>query len=267
MDNILISIGSINIYWYSFLILVSVIIGLVFSMKEAKRIGLGQNFIADLSLPLVIFSIIGARLYYVIFNFSYYKDNILEIFKIWEGGLAIYGAIIGGFFAIIFEAKKRGKSVIQTTDLFAPYLILGQAIGRWGNFFNQEAYGQITSFENLQNLHIPNFIIQNMYINGNYYQPTFLYESLWCFLGFIILILIRKIYKTQNIGTLTGIYCIFYSVGRFFIEIYRSDSLFIGSYKVSMIMSIIIFIVGIFLLITSKNRGKYSKSEEIYVNL
>ena len=117
---------------------------------------------------------------------------------VWNGGLAIYGGIIGGVASLFYQCKKRGVSFLKALDVLAPFLILGQAIGRWGNFFNGEAYGKITSLESLRSLHIPEFIIRGMYINGVYYEPTFLYESLWCLLGFVILLLIRKFYKCNG---------------------------------------------------------------------
>lgn len=267
MNNIFLNLGPIKIYWYSILILISIILGLYLGEKEAQRNGLGKKFISDISLKLILFSILGARIYYVIFNIDYYKNNLLDIFKIWQGGLAIYGAVIGAIITIIIVSKKEKVEILRTTDTMAPYLILGQAIGRWGNFFNHEAYGPSTTLEFLESLHIPNFVIEGMKINGIYYQPTFLYESIWCFLGFILLIIIRKVYKNQHLGTLTGIYLIYYPIARFFIEILRTDSLYIYNIKVSMLVSIIMIIIGIILIITSKKRKKYVKSEEVYVNL
>ena len=153
---------------------------------------MGKKFISDLIFYLVIIAILGARTYYVIFNFDTFKDDIIDIFKIWEGGLAIYGAIISSIIFIIYYSKKKKKNYLLVLDTLTPYLILGQCIGRWGNFFNGEAHGTITTLSYLRRLHLPDFIIKGMYINGSYYIPTFLYESLWCFIGFIILLIIRK---------------------------------------------------------------------------
>ena len=247
MDRVLLSIGPINIYWYSFLIFISLIIGLIIIKLECKKKNLEFNFILDLVCYLVPIAIIGARLYYVIFKFDSFKYNLLSIFYIWEGGLAIYGAIISSIIFIIYYCKKHKKDILTILDLSAPSLILGQAIGRWGNFFNQEAYGGITSLEFLESIHIPKFIINNMYIDNAYRQPTFLYESIWCILGFIILMILRK--YTKKKGTITSIYLLFYGIGRFMIESLRSDSLYIGMFRISQIVSIIIIVLGLILLI------------------
>ena len=258
MDRVFLKIGSINIYWYSVLIICSIIIGYYFSKKEADKNGLSSKYIEDMLFYIIIISILGARLYYVIFNFSLFKDDLLSIFRIWEGGLAIYGAVISSFIFIVYYSKKHNKSILLTTDTLVPYLILGQAIGRWGNFFNSEAHGSITTLSYLEKLHIPNFIIKGMYINGNYYIPTFLYESLWCLLGFIILLIIRKKNNYKIPGILLSIYFIWYGIGRFFIEGLRTDSLYIGIFRVSQIVSIILIIIGIimFIYLLYKNRKK-----------
>lgn len=249
MDRVFLKIGSINIYWYSILIILAILIGYYFSKREATKNDLGSKYLEDLLFYLIIISVIGARLYYIIFNYSVFKDNFLSIFKVWEGGLAIYGAIISSFIFIIYYAKKHHKSILLTTDTLVPYLILGQAIGRWGNFLNKEAYGTVTTLSHLKHLHLPNFIIEGMYINGNYYLPTFLYESLWCLIGFMILLIIRKKSNYKPEGLLLSIYLIWYSLGRFFIEGLRSDSLYLGIFRVSQVLSVILFITGIIMLI------------------
>ena len=129
----------------------------------------------------------------IINKIKLFKNNILDIFKIWEGGLAIYGAVIASIIFIIYYSRKKRKNILLTLDTLAPYLILGQAIGRWGNFINKEAHGAITTYENLKNMHLPNFIIEGMYINGSYYIPTFLYESIGCLIIFILIMIIRNI--------------------------------------------------------------------------
>lgn len=247
MSRVLVSIGPINIYWYSFLIFISLILGLLIAKKECKRKKVDFNFILDLVCYLVPVAIIGARTYYVIFKFSDFKNNLLSIFYIWEGGLAIYGAIIFGILFIIFYCKKKKQNILKILDVIAPSLILGQAIGRWGNFFNQEAYGPITSLNFLEKLHLPDFIINQMYINNLYRQPTFLYESIWCIIGFIILMLLRK--KIKREGLITSFYLIWYSIGRFFIESLRDDSLYIGVFRVSQIVSIIMILIGFYLIL------------------
>lgn len=243
MNRVLFNLGPITIYWYSITMLLAVLSGIYISLRESKKQGM-YTFLSDLITYAIIFGIIGARLYYVIFNFEQYKDNLFSIFKIWEGGIAIYGAIIGGFISIVYLARKREQSIIKTTDIIVPGLLLAQSIGRWGNFFNSEAHGGIVSLEFLQSLHLPNFIIKGMHINGTYYHPTFLYESIWCLIGFIVLITIRKITKRRD-GIMTYSYFIWYGTGRFIIEGLRTDSLYIGTFRISQIISLIIIIIGI----------------------
>ena len=157
--------------------------------------------------------------------------------------------------------KIKDVKAIRMTDIIVPSLILAQAIGRWGNFFNGEAHGPATTITNLQNLYVPDFIINGMNINGIYYHPTFLYESLWCLLGFLILILIRKFYKYLKTGQLTCVYLMWYSVGRLFIESLRTDSLMLGQFKVAQLVSLIMFIVGfvcfIYLCFNRLKKGQY----------
>lgn len=261
MNRVMFSIGSFNIYWYSFLILVAVLIGSLIAIKYAKKSSVGETFITDLIFMLIPISIIGARIYYVIFNFETYENDFLSIFKIWEGGLAIYGAVIAAILYILKECKKKNKAFIETLDIFAPSLLLGQAIGRWGNFFNMEAYGPQTTLSVLHNLHLPQFIIDGMHINGFYYHPMFLYESLWCILGFIILMIIRK--RKPKIGTQVSFYFLWYGIGRIIIENYRSDSLYFIGFRISQIISLILVIIGLIGLFI--NRTKKIKIKESQV--
>lgn len=265
MNPVIFNLGSIEIRWYSVLILVGVLLGLLIATLEGKRKGIDKDTIFDLGFYVVLFGILGARLYYCIFNYQVYKNNLLEVFKVWNGGLAIHGGILAGLITIIVFAKRRNIKPLLLTDIVAPSLILAQAIGRWGNFFNSEAHGPATSFAFLESLNIiPKFIIKGMRIDGIYYHPTFYYESLWCLLGFVILISIRWFIKNLKTGQLTCIYLLWYSVGRFFIETLRTDSLMISKYKVAQIISIIIAIAAIilFIIITIKKEEKQSQEEQ-----
>ena len=145
-------------------------------------------------------------------------------------------------------------------DFVAPALLLAQAIGRWGNFFNQEAHGAATTLEHLQSLHIPDFIIEGMNIGGVYYEPTFLYESLWCLLGFIIILIIRRL-KITKVGQPTAVYLMWYGLGRFFIEMMRTDSLMLGGFKVAQIVSVIMIIIGLLMIMITGRKGRY---EDLY---
>lgn len=256
MNPVLIDFGFVKIYWYSVMILLGLFIGGSLMLKESKRFKIPENYTQNLIFFTIIFSILGARIYYVLFNWNYYSNNIIGIFKIWEGGLAIHGGIIAGLLTILFYTKKYKVNTWRILDISVVGLIIGQAIGRWGNFFNGEAHGAETTLEFLNNLHLPQFIVDGMKIGGTYYHPTFLYESLWCIIGFILLLIIRRRVFCKT-GQLTGIYLIWYGIGRFFIESLRTDSLMLGNLKAAQIVSIIFIIVGIIIVIL-KSSLKYS---------
>src|SRR5574344_292673 len=253
MNSILFELGFIKIYWYSFLIFIALLIGGSMALKEGKKWGISEDFMINMFFFLIPVAILGARLYYVAFNWSYYSQNIVEIFEVWEGGLAIHGAIIAGLLFVAVYTSMNHVSFARMTDILVVSLILGQAIGRWGNFFNQEAHGPATTLEFLQKIIPFKFIIEGMNIGGTYYQPTFLYESIWCLIGFIVLLIIRRL-KYIKIGQITGVYFIWYGVGRFFIESLRTDSLMFNNFKMAQIISIIMVILGIIIVVV-KNRG------------
>lgn len=260
MDPVMITIGSLEVKWYSITMLMGIILGIGLFLREGKRFNFNKDFLFNLAFWSIIFGLIGARLYYVIFKFSLYQDDLLSIFKIWEGGLAIHGGIIFAIITIIIYSKKYKVNYVKIFDMAIVPLLLGQAIGRWGNFFNNEAYGSIISYARLQELHVPEFIINGMMINGNYYHPTFFYESLWCFLGFVIVLVLRRI-KYVKYGQLTAFYLIWYGIGRFFIESLRTDSLMIGGFKTAQIISIIMVIIGVVATMIISRKGKY---EDLY---
>lgn len=261
MNPILIDLGIVQIYWYSIIILTAILIGSAIFLKAAKKEGYKEDFLTNVLFYGIIFSILGARIYYVIFNLGYYLNHPLEIIAVWNGGLAIHGGIIGGSLCLLYHCLKYKKSFLRLTDLLAPSLILGQAIGRWGNFFNSEAHGPEVSRTVLENLHIPKFIINGMNIDGVYYHPTFFYESIWCLIGFIILMILKKKVKLRC-GGLTGIYFIWYSIARFFIESLRTDSLMIGNIKVAQAISILLFILGLYLLFRKKKDTRFNRLKE-----
>ena len=259
MNRVFLELGNFKIYWYSIMILLGVLVASYIILKEAKRNNM-KDYIENIIFYALIIGIIGARLYYVIFYEESY--NLISILEIWNGGLAIYGGIIAGLITVIYLAKKYKQSILKTTDILAPGLIIAQSIGRWGNFFNKEAYGPNVSLSFLHKLYIPNFIIEGMNIGGKYCHPychpTFLYESLWCLLGFIVLLIIRKLTNRKK-GILTYTYFIWYGVGRFFIEALRTDSLYIGNFKVSQVVSIILIIIGIIGIINSYIKKEVKK--------
>ena len=248
----MINVFGINIHFYSICILLGVILAYIVITREAKKEKINDDFMLNTIFYGLLVGIIGARIYYVIFNFDYYRYNLLDTFKLWNGGLAIHGGIILGALFVYFYTKKHKVSFIKMTDIIVPGVLIAQAIGRWGNFFNQEAYGSLVSKELLEKLLIPKFIINGMYIDGSYYLPTFYFESIWCIIGFILILIIRK--KHNRIGLITSFYMIWYSVGRFIIESFRTDSLMFFGLKQAQIISIIGIILGIVLFIKTREK-------------
>ncbi|EAG0273771.1 prolipoprotein diacylglyceryl transferase [Listeria monocytogenes] len=247
LDPVAIQIGSISVKWYGVIIASAVVIALLLALSEANKRKMDKEIIVDLLIWAIPISIISARIYYVIFEWDFYKNNLGEIVKIWHGGIAIYGALIGAVLTAIIFSRIKKISFWQLADVVAPSLIIAQAIGRWGNFMNQEAHGAETTRSFLESLHLPDFIINQMYIDGAYYQPTFLYESLWYVLGFVILLIIRRT-KIRR-GELFLGYVIWYSFGRFFIEGMRTDSLMWGDFRVSQALSLLLIVLSIGIII------------------
>jgi len=256
MNRVAIDLGFFQIYWYSICILLGILLGMIIVFREGKRKNVSYETMSDLIFWTVIWGVIGARLYYVIFNLDYYSIHQAEIFEIWNGGLAIHGGILFGLAYLIYFCIKHKYRILRMTDICAPGLIAGQMIGRWGNFFNGEAYGAVTSLKQLKDLHLPDFIIDGMKIDGNYYQPVFLYESIWNLIGLIILIVLRKL-KFIKEGQITGVYLLWYSAGRFVIEASRQDSLMLGNFKVAQIVSLVLGIVGLVLIWFRLRAGKF----------
>lgn len=250
MEKVALDLGPIQIYWYSIFIFIGMLVACFLIYKEAKKRGIDEDFLVNLTFNTIIIGIIGARLYYVLFNLSYYLDNPVEIFQIWNGGLAIHGGIITGLLFIIYYCKKHEVNLWKMLDIIVVGLIIAQAIGRWGNFFNSEAYGPITTAAHLKSLGIPQFIINGMYILGDYRQPTFFYESVWCLFGFLAMLIIRQ-YKYLKIGQLTSFYLIWYGIIRFIIEAMRTDSLMLGPLKMAQLVSLVFIVSGIIIFIKS----------------
>ena len=248
MNPILINLGFIQIRWYSVLILVAFVIGYFLVINRCKKKNISIELINDMCFYLIIVCILGARLYYCLFEMEYYSKHLIDIFKIWEGGLAIHGGIISGLIFLYFYTKKKKLNVLELIDIFAPALVLGQAIGRWGNFFNSEAFGPVTSLSTLKEIRIPDFIINGMYIDHAYHHPTFFYESVGCLIIFIILIIVRN-HKSIKDGQIVSIYFIGYGIIRFLIEGLRQDSLMFFNLKIAQVVSIMMILAGIFLYI------------------
>lgn len=258
MNPIFLDLGFIKIYWYSIMILIGIFLAGIIILKECKRFNIDKDFVLNLFFYTIPIAIIGARIYFVIFNFNYYSHNLIEIFKIWEGGLAIHGGIIAGLIFMIYYCKKYNQNSWKILDIAVIGLLIGQIIGRWGNFFNQEAYGPVTTLSFLKSINLPDFVIEGMKINNVYHHPTFLYESVWNLIGLIMLLIVRRI-KNVKVGQISSIYLIWYGIGRLFIESLRQDSLMLGSIKVAQLISLLMIIIGLIILFY---RGKNIK--EIY---
>lgn len=250
INPIAIQLGSINIYWYGIIIALSFLLAffLLERRTEKRKDSFGIKFddIYDYSFGAIIFGFICARIYYVLFKLDYYLKNPLEIFEIWNGGIAIYGGIIGAVLYGIYFCKKRKIKFFNLADLLVPYLALAQSMGRWGNFINREAYGVETNLPWKMGIYIEE--LQN-YI---YVHPTFLYESIITFSIFIILIKISK--KRKFEGQIFYLYMILYGLGRALIEGLRIDSLMMANFRISQVLSVIIVVLFSIIYYLQRNR-------------
>ncbi len=252
MSPIIFQIGPLTIRWYGVLIMAGVILGLVLAGREAKRQDVSVELIYDLFFYMILSAVVGARLYYVIFSWDLYRNNIREIFAFWHGGLAIHGAVMGGIVSALIYTRLKGLSFWLITDICAPSLILGQAIGRWGNFFNQEAFGRPTDLPwgiFIDEAHRP-----LQYMQQTHFHPTFLYESLWNFCVFLFLLWVRR-----RRGVIRGdvflAYLMLYSLGRFWIEGLRTDSLMFAGFRVAQVVSLFLVLLASVTLIQC-HRGR-----------
>jgi phosphatidylglycerol---prolipoprotein diacylglyceryl transferase len=236
------SVGPLNLRWYGLLIASAVLIGLTISQRLASARQLSPDLVGDLLVWLIVGAIPGARLYYVLFQWSYYSQHPDQILAIWRGGIAIHGAILGGMLAALLFSRFKHCSFWRLADIVAPSLILGQAIGRWGNFFNSEAFGSPTDLP--WKLFIPSDRRPAGFESVSYYHPTFLYESLWNLGVFGLLIALFFRFPKAKRGTLFLVYAIAYSCGRFWIEALRTDSLMFGPLKMAQMVSLVGVIFG-----------------------
>ena len=264
MSRVAIDLGFIQIYWYSITMMLGVLIGCLLSYIELKRLNQDKEYFFNMIFYAIIFGFLGARIYYVLFNLDYYLNNLSEIIAVWNGGLAIHGGIIGGALTVIIYSlisKRKLNKILKYMDISCVGVMAGQVIGRWGNFFNFEAHGGVTTVEFLKRIHIPNFIIQGMTINNVVYHPTFFYESILNLIGLIILMIVRRNKKIKN-GMILSLYLIWYSIIRFFIEGMRTDSLMLFNLKMAQVISIVLITFGIILFIYSFKNDYYNYIEE-----
>lgn len=241
IDPIAIQVGPLAIHWYAIFIVTGLILAVYLTINEGKKKGITSDDILDFILVAFPLAILGARLYYVIFQWPYYAQHPSEILAIWNGGLAIYGGLLTGIAYLFWFCYQRFIKPLNFLDIIAPNVMLAQAIGRWGNFVNQEAYGK--AINNLD--YLPRWMQEQMYIDGSYRVPTFLYESLWNLLGFALLSILIRRPKLLKVGEPTFFYLIWYGLGRFIIEGMRTDSLMLAGLRVSQWLSIILFCIGL----------------------
>ncbi len=245
MNSVAFTIGTWPVYWYGILISAALLIGMFLAQRLAKSRGYDVDKLWSVLLLMVPAAVVGARLYYVLFRWDLYGGDPLTILKVWHGGLAVHGGILGGLLAILIGCKIWKLDFFGVLDCVAPALALGQAIGRWGNFFNGEAYGGVTSLP--WGIHVA----ADPYLH----HPTFLYESIWDFLLFLLLLAVFK--RSKRTGNVACLYFMIYSVGRFFIESLRTDSLMIGPLKQAQVISVCLFVLAA-VIFWLRNRKKES---------
>ncbi|QIK68874.1 prolipoprotein diacylglyceryl transferase [Erysipelothrix sp. HDW6C] len=238
-----IQIGSLSIAWYAVLIMTGALLAFYVSKKNLLKVGYKADNIDDIFMGALLFGFLGARIWYVLFfDLAVYLKEPSRIFAIWEGGLAIQGGLLAGALFCYFYMKKRRINFIQAADLIVPNILIAQAIGRWGNFMNQEAYGGIVS-ESFFNA-FPTWFKEMMFIGGNYHHPTFFYESVANILGWVLIVLVLKRFSRVKRGDLTFAYLMWYGATRFFIEGLRTDSLYFFNIRIAQLMSVVFIVIG-----------------------
>lgn len=266
LDRVAFSVFNIDIYWYGIIIAIGIIVGLTLSLKEAKRTGQDTAFYTDGLVFATIVSVVFARAYYVIFSWDYYKNHLGKIFSLRDGGIAIYGAIIGGALSVMIYCKIKKVNFFKVCDTCAFGLLAGQIIGRWGNFVNREAFGGYTDslfamrYLKEQAAMLPKDVVDNIVTVGDtqYIQvhPTFLYESVWN-LGVLIMLYIFRKHKKFD-GEIASLYFIAYGIGRFFIEGLRTDALMIGSTNlaISQVLSVVLVVIFVIIIVIKRKNAK-----------
>ena len=254
MNPVAFEIFGLEIRWYGIIIAMGVLAAMILINILAKKKGLDYDVIIDVFLIVFPVAIIGARLYYVAFEYKNYH-TLMDVINIRKGGMAIHGGVIAALITGYFYAKHKKINFLKYADVIIPGVILAQAIGRWGNFMNQEAHGGEVTEKFIS--YFPEFIQKGMLINGTYYHPTFLYESIWNLLVCGILIYILLKCKKANSGVVLGAYMILYSLGRFFIEGLRTDSLMFLGLRTAQIVSLLGIVFGMVLIVhVNKNKSK-----------
>ena len=240
------SLGPITVRWYGLLIATAMLIAAVGGCKMMRKAGINEDDFLTIFMVTIVVAILGARIYYVIFELRYYIQHPDEIIAIWHGGLAVHGGLLAGVASIYLGCRHYKISFWQFTDIMAPFMILGQAIGRWGNFFNQEAYGYEVD---------PAAVPWAMWIDGAYRHPTFLYESCWDLLVFFVLLWLARQAWVRR-GEIALGYLMLYSMGRVVVEGFRTDSLMLGPLRMAQVMSLVLFVGALLVLFYRRKTGK-----------
>ena len=267
VDKVAFSIGGFSIRWYGIILTLGIVCGVLYAMYRAKKNeGIPSEDVLDFAIWVVLLAVVGARLYYVLTSLDHY-DSFFDAFKIWEGGIAIYGAIIGGALGvfIVSKVKKYDKTkILKVCDMVAPGVMLGQIIGRWGNFVNGEAHGvETTSFLRMGLMGAADTTYPHKEM---FYHPTFLYESVWNLIGFVLINIFYK--KKKYDGQVLLAYLAWYGFGRMLIEGLRTDSLYIGVFRISQVVGFLCFAICTTLLIYLSVRTKRKeKDKEEYVSV
>lgn len=261
------SLFGLEIHWYAICILVGVLLAVLAGVREGKKIGIPSDYIYTGVIIILPCSILGARLWWDIFN----ADKIhgfVDVFALWDGGLAIQGGILAALLTTFCYCKYRKFSFYRILDVVAPGFLIGQICGRWGNFCNHELYGPVIQNVDLFKSLLPNFITENMYINGAYHHPTFLYESLLNLVGLIIMLVARRKFKKLESGDFIGFYLVWYGFVRIFTELLRSQSganeiLMAGPIPMSILISVLFIVAGIAVLIAKRFVGPRTNYQEL----
>ena len=263
LNRVFLQIGNFTVYWYGIIICLGIVLGFAVGYMRMKRLGVTRDDLSDYVLICVPSAIVGARLYYVLAELENYT-SFYDVLAVWQGGLAIYGGIIAGALSFVFVCKYKKKAVLKMCDAASPGLILGQIIGRWGNFFNAEAFGSASTYEffgrkfDISSLSNSNPL--RMTINGELVHPTFLYESLWNLCGFVLMNVFFK--KKAFDGEVLLWYLSWYGLGRCVIEGLRTDSLTSGTVRISQLLALLCFVAGTVTIIVIRVKKSVKGNKE-----
>ncbi|WEV43111.1 prolipoprotein diacylglyceryl transferase [Lactobacillus sp. ESL0684] len=251
------NLGGLSVRWYGIIMAVAIVLAVSMAIIEGQKRQIASDDFVDLLLWAVPLGYVGARIYYVIFEWPYYAKHPDQIIAIWNGGIAIYGGLIVGLIVLLIFCYRRLLPPFLMLDVITPGVMAAQIVGRWGNFINQEAHGGPTTLHFLQSLHLPQFIIGQMKIGGTYYQPTFLYESFFNLIGLILILVLRHRHHLFKQGEVFMLYVAWYAIVRFFVEGLRTDSLYLaGTIRVSQLVSVIMLVAALGMFIYRRMKVK-----------